>query len=54
LRVDVTVTDEDGVDVTNKNFVIATGLQGISDVDGNGSLAAGNRHDCYLANHSRQ
>jgi hypothetical protein len=41
LRVDVTVTDEDGVDVTNKNFVIATGLQGISDVDGNGSLAAG-------------
>ncbi|NLB81379.1 MAG: PKD domain-containing protein, partial [Clostridiaceae bacterium] len=41
LRVDVTVTDEDGNDVTNKNFVIPTGLVGISDVEGNSNVGAG-------------
>jgi hypothetical protein len=41
LRVDVTVTDEDGIDVTDRNFIIATGLEGISSVEGNGSLGAG-------------
>ena len=41
LRVDVLVKDENGVDVSSKNFIIATGLQGIADVDGNGSLASG-------------
>ena len=41
LRVDVTVTDADGKDVTNKNFVIATGINGLTDLDGNDSLAAG-------------
>ncbi|MBP5166947.1 MAG: PKD domain-containing protein [Oscillospiraceae bacterium] len=41
LRVDVLVKDENGLDVSNKNFIIATGISGISDVDGNGSLASG-------------
>ena len=41
LRVDVLVKDENGVDVSNQNFIISTGLFGIPDVDGNGSLASG-------------
>jgi subtilase family serine protease/uncharacterized membrane protein len=41
LRVDVLVKDEDGVDVSSHNFIISTGVTGISDVDGNGSLASG-------------
>ncbi|MBQ6908232.1 MAG: PKD domain-containing protein, partial [Clostridia bacterium] len=41
LRVDVFIKDENGLDVSNKNFIIATGISGISDVDGNGSLPSG-------------
>ncbi|MBR3640884.1 MAG: cellulose 1,4-beta-cellobiosidase, partial [Oscillibacter sp.] len=41
LRVDVLVKDENGTDVSGRNFIIATGVTGISDVDGNGSLPSG-------------
>ncbi|MCR5825471.1 MAG: fibronectin type III domain-containing protein, partial [Oscillospiraceae bacterium] len=41
LRVDVLVKDENGTDVSDRNFIIATGVNGIGDVDGNGSLPSG-------------
>jgi beta-lactamase superfamily II metal-dependent hydrolase/chitodextrinase len=41
LSVRVQITDTDGNDVTNKNFIIPTSLSGISNLDGSSSLASG-------------
>ncbi|TYQ18185.1 UNVERIFIED_CONTAM: PKD domain-containing protein [Acetivibrio alkalicellulosi] len=42
LEVRVVLTDTDGNDVTVKNFIIPTGLNGISSLDGSDSLPSGN------------
>ncbi|TYQ15580.1 UNVERIFIED_CONTAM: fibronectin type III domain protein [Acetivibrio alkalicellulosi] len=41
LEVRVTITDEEGNDVTGQNFIIPTGITGISSLDGADSLSAG-------------
>jgi hypothetical protein len=41
LSVNVMVVDEEGKDVTSSTFVIPMGVQGMSSLDGSGSLSAG-------------
>ncbi|KNY26204.1 APHP domain protein [Pseudobacteroides cellulosolvens ATCC 35603 = DSM 2933] len=41
MAVKVVVTDKDGKDVTGNNFIIATGLNGIENLDGSSSLLSG-------------
>jgi len=41
LSARVVITDKDGIDVTNKTFVIPTGISGISGLDGTWALLSG-------------